>query len=123
MSAISQTHAAHAEVPSASHVVTRGALAARLDRLPASKSLWRLVHVNPGYDSSGVLTAEIDPAGDKYQELPQVDAFYKGLIERVAAIPGVTHVGIKNTLGASTSADSSVRSLSIVRSCYPHTQS
>ena len=67
------------------------------------KSLWRLVHVNPGYDSSGVLMAEIDPAGDKYQELSQVDAFYRGLIERVAAIPGVTHVGIKNTLGASTS--------------------
>ena len=67
------------------------------------KSLWRLVHVNPGYDSSGELMAEIDPAGDRYQELSQVDAFYKGLIERVAAIPGVTHVGIKNTLGASTS--------------------
>ena len=45
--------------------------------------------------------AEIDP-GDKYKELPQVDAFYRELLDRVAAIPGVAHVGIKNTLGAST---------------------
>jgi putative MFS transporter len=70
----SHTHAARAEVPSAGHGVTRAALAARLDRLPASKSLWRLVvllslggffefyelfstaYVMPGIVRSGILT-------------------------------------------------------------------
>src|SRR5215472_2717433 len=68
------------------------------------RSLWRLVHVNPGYDSAGVLTAEIDPAGQRYQEPEQLDAFYRTLLERVAAIPGSTHAERKNPRGAPTPA-------------------
>ena len=66
------------------------------------KSLWRLVHVNPGYDPAGVLTAQVDPFGARYKEEAQVNEFYKGLLEQVAAIPGITSVGIINTLNAST---------------------
>ena len=66
------------------------------------KSLWRLVHVNPGYEPAGVLTAQIDPFGARYKEEAQVNEFYKELLERVAAIPGITSVGIINTLNAST---------------------
>jgi len=65
------------------------------------KSLWRLVHVNPGYEPVGVLTAQIDPFGARYKEETQVNEFYQGLLERVAAIPGVTSAGVINTLNAS----------------------
>ena len=64
------------------------------------KSLWRLVHVNPGYEPAGVLTAQIDPSGENYKEPAQVNAFYRGLLERVAAVPGVSHVGIINSLNS-----------------------
>jgi len=65
------------------------------------KSLWKLVHVNPGYEPNGVLTARIDPAADRYKDAA-LDAFYKGLLERVGRIPGISDVGIINTLNAST---------------------
>jgi putative ABC transport system permease protein len=66
------------------------------------KSLWRLVHVNPGYDPAGVLAAQIDPSGDNYKEAAQINAFYKGLLDRVSTIPGVAHAGVINSLNAST---------------------
>jgi len=66
------------------------------------KSLWRLVHVNPGYEPAGVLAAQIDPSSDRYKEEPQVNAFYKDLLERVGAIQGVTRAGIINSMNAST---------------------
>jgi putative ABC transport system permease protein len=66
------------------------------------KSLWRLVHVNPGYEPKGVLTAQIDPSGANYQEAAQINGFYKGLLERVSTIPGVSDAAIINSLNAST---------------------
>jgi putative ABC transport system permease protein len=66
------------------------------------KSLWRLVHVNPGYEPHGVLTAQIDPSREAYKEDVALNAFYKQLLERVKNLPGVTQVGIINTLNAST---------------------
>ena len=67
------------------------------------KSFWRLAHVNPGYEPAGVLTAKIDPSGTNYKEVAQLSAFYRGLLERVSTIPGVSHAGIINSLNASTS--------------------
>ena len=66
------------------------------------KSLWRLVHVNPGYEPHGVLTAQIDPSRESYKEDIALNSFYKQLLERVQNLPGVTDVGIINTLNAST---------------------
>ena len=66
-----------------------------------TRSFWRLAHVNLGYEPAGVLTANIDPSGERYKELAQVNAFYQELLERVGAIPGVTHAGIINSLRAS----------------------
>ena len=65
------------------------------------KSLWRLVHVNPGYEPRGVLTAQIDPSRDSYKEDAMLNGFYKRLLENVGRIPGVTDVGVINTLNAS----------------------
>jgi putative ABC transport system permease protein len=66
-----------------------------------TKSLWRLSHVNLGYEPEGVLTARIDPSGATYEEFARVTAFYQELLERVQAIPGVRDAGIINSLNAS----------------------
>jgi putative ABC transport system permease protein len=66
------------------------------------KSFWRLAHVNPGFEPAGALTAQIDPAGASYKEPAQVDAFYKELLAHISAIPGVSNVGIINSLNSST---------------------
>lgn len=66
------------------------------------KSFWQLTHINPGYETAGVLAANIDPAGAKYEKFEQVTAFYKELLERVSRIPGVRHAGIINSLNASS---------------------
>src|SRR5262245_15564355 len=62
------------------------------------KSFWRLSNVDPGFSSTGVLTANIDPT---YKDFEQVVAFYRQLLERVRTIPGVEHAGIINSLGSS----------------------
>ncbi|MGH9871753.1 MAG: ABC transporter permease [Pyrinomonadaceae bacterium] len=66
------------------------------------KSFWRLAHVNPGFEPAGALTAQIDPAGAGYKEPAQVVMFYQQLLERLSAVPGVSHVGIINSLNSST---------------------
>jgi predicted permease len=64
------------------------------------KSFWRLNQTDPGFDPTGVLTAQLDPSGDRYKEFPQVVGFYDRLLERVGAVPGVRHIGIINSLDA-----------------------
>jgi putative ABC transport system permease protein len=66
------------------------------------KSFWKLLHVDPGYKAEGVLTAQIDPSGESYKELPQINAFYNELLARVSRLPDVTHAAIINSLNAST---------------------
>jgi putative ABC transport system permease protein len=61
------------------------------------KSFWRLSHVDPGFSSAGVLTAKIDPA----MEFPRTVTFYRQLLERLGAVPGVQHAGIVNSLDSS----------------------
>jgi putative ABC transport system permease protein len=67
-------------------------------------SILRMQQVNPGFDSSNLLTIGIQlpeggrymhrvPGGDMEQAMPAVNAFYKQLLERVAALPGVESVG------------------------------
>jgi len=60
------------------------------------KGFWRLTSAPPGFDSTGVLTARLDPTGEKYREPQQFVAFYQQLLPRLAAVPGVAHVGLKN---------------------------
>lgn len=67
-------------------------------------SILRMQRVNPGFDSSDLLTMRIElpeggqymhrvPGGDMEQAMPAVNAFYKQLLETVAALPGVESVG------------------------------
>lgn len=73
-------------------------------------SIMRLRQVNPGFDPHGLLTFEFDlpeggryvqrvPGGDIERATPQVAAFYRQLIEKVSAIPGVTSVCIVSPMG------------------------
>ncbi len=58
------------------------------------KSFWRLSHVDPGFSPAGVLTAQIDPT---YQGVDEVVEFYRRLLERVSAIPGVQRASVINS--------------------------
>jgi len=61
-----------------------------------TKSLWRLINTNRGYEPSGVLTARIDPTTSRYRNANQLYSFYQRLIERIQAIPGVERAAITN---------------------------
>jgi putative ABC transport system permease protein len=58
------------------------------------KSFWRLSHVDPGFSPAGVLTAQIDPT---YRGSDEVVEFYRRLLERVSAIPGVQRASVINS--------------------------
>jgi putative ABC transport system permease protein len=68
-----------------------------------TRSFWRLAHVNLGYDPTGVLTAKIDPSGEKYEGLDRAGTFYQELLRRVRTIPNVREAGLINSLNASFS--------------------
>jgi putative ABC transport system permease protein len=61
------------------------------------KTFWRLNQVDPGFSPAGVLTAQIDPT---YKEFDEVVGFYRSLLERVNAIPGVQRAAIINSVGS-----------------------
>ncbi|HEX8765000.1 MAG TPA: ABC transporter permease, partial [Candidatus Acidoferrum sp.] len=67
-------------------------------------SILRMQRVNPGFDSSNLLTMRIGlpeggqymhrvPGGDMERAMPAVNVFYKQLLERIAALGGVESVG------------------------------
>lgn len=57
------------------------------------KSFLRLQRVDPGFKPDNVLTMDINLPQTKYRENEQINLFYRELIERVRALPGVTSVG------------------------------
>jgi len=68
-------------------------------------SVLRLQDVNPGFDSRNMLMAQINlPEGGKYVErvpggdlekwTPNVDAFYRELLQKVTALPGVASASL-----------------------------
>jgi len=67
-------------------------------------SILRLHRVNAGFDSSNLLTMDVElpeggnyvhrvPGGDMERAMPRVTSFFQELLERVAALPGVESVG------------------------------
>ena len=53
------------------------------------RSFWILQRVDPGFQSEGVLTADVILPFAKYSETSQINNFYNQLLERVPSIPGV----------------------------------
>jgi putative ABC transport system permease protein len=56
------------------------------------RSLWNLQHVNPGFDSNGVLTFRLQTTS-KYRALTTGMPYLEQVVERLRALPGVTSVG------------------------------
>jgi putative ABC transport system permease protein len=57
------------------------------------KSFSRLHAVDPGFRPQGVLTMDLAPPAFKYRKPEQQLAFYRELLARVSALPGVDQVG------------------------------
>jgi putative ABC transport system permease protein len=55
------------------------------------RSLWNVGRVDPGFDGNGVLAVNYS-LNSRYDTVTKVEAFNAQLLERAAAIPGVTHV-------------------------------
>jgi len=58
------------------------------------RSFWILQRVDPGFQSEGVLTADLVLPFAKYAETSQINNFYNQLLERVPSIPGVKNAAI-----------------------------
>ncbi len=56
------------------------------------KSFQKLQQVDLGFDTRNVLTASVEIPDTQYPEQAQAHAFYKGLLEKVKALPGVERV-------------------------------
>jgi putative ABC transport system permease protein len=71
-------------------------------------TVFRLQHVDPGFDPNNVITTGIPlPEGGKYVEraggdmekaTPRATAFYQQLLQKISALPGVQSVGIMHLL-------------------------
>ena len=68
------------------------------------RSYQRITNANPGFDAENVLSFRISLPGFKYKSPDEVIAFYKRLEDRLAALPGVQHVGSNYLLPLSSVA-------------------
>ena len=62
------------------------------------RSLWNLEGVPLGIDTQTVLTAQIDLAEYRYPKAPEQFQFFRDLQARIAHLPGVTSLGLSDTL-------------------------
>jgi len=62
------------------------------------RSFAQIMAVDPGFDATGVVTANMSVPGTKYADPPHAAQFYAGLLARVRAIPGVKAAGAASEL-------------------------
>jgi predicted permease len=62
------------------------------------RSLLALYRVNPGFDASHVLTLKLQPTGQRYRSVEQTVAYYREVMTRLRALPGVESAGAINHL-------------------------
>lgn len=70
------------------------------------RSLSALLDTNPGFDPSGLLALEVQATGAAYATAADVYANHDRIREAVAAIPGVSSVGLTNQLPLGGNRDS-----------------
>ena len=68
-------------------------------------SFWRLMHVNPGFDSSNIVTAEISVTSPALKAEFRRRAFFDKLRDRLESIPKVESVGFVSELPLSGQAN------------------
>jgi putative ABC transport system permease protein len=61
------------------------------------RSMWNLQHVNPGFDPNHVLTFRLQTTS-KHRAFTTGVPYLQQMIDRVKALPGVTHVGLAGHL-------------------------
>jgi putative ABC transport system permease protein len=62
------------------------------------RSIGRLLAVDPGFNTDNVLTMRVALPESKYPKDAQVVAFYKQVLERIRALPGVTSASVVRPL-------------------------
>jgi putative ABC transport system permease protein len=62
------------------------------------KSFWRLAHVDPGFATDRIITAELDFPEAKYPRGRDISAFGTRLLDRLRAMPGVDRAGAVSNL-------------------------
>jgi predicted permease len=62
------------------------------------RSLVALQRVEPGFDAARVLTLKLQPTGERYRGLGRALPYYRDVMSRVGATPGVEAVGAINHL-------------------------
>jgi predicted permease len=62
------------------------------------RSLWRLAHVEPGFEPRGVLAVSLSLPRGRYDSDEKVAAFYAELTRRVATIPGAEGAAVVSRL-------------------------
>jgi putative ABC transport system permease protein len=60
------------------------------------KSFWMVSHVDPGFNTHGLVAIDLSPPGRRYAEPAQAGAFYTRVLEAVQAIPGVERAALTN---------------------------
>jgi putative ABC transport system permease protein len=58
------------------------------------RSLWRLLHVAPGFEAGHVLTADISLNPRRYPDVRRISTFQQEFLAHVRALPGVLAAGI-----------------------------
>jgi predicted permease len=66
------------------------------------RSLDALLKIDLGFRPEGVLTLELRPPESKYEKPESVVAFYRQLLEKVRALPGVSEAGLVRLLPLAT---------------------
>lgn len=62
-----------------------------------AKSYWRVVNVDPGFDSRGLVTLRVSAPSSRYPDVPSIVRFYRELPGRLTGIAGVDAVSAVNT--------------------------
>lgn len=63
-----------------------------------ARSYARLSHVDPGFNADGALTARISLSWSRYKDEDRQALFFAQVLERVRALPGVSHAGAVSDL-------------------------
>lgn len=71
------------------------------------RSFWELRHINPGYNTKDVFTFQIAPEQSGLRNGVAYAQFHMRFMERIAALPGVTSVGIVENVPLNESTSSS----------------
>ena len=70
-----------------------------------ARSFWELSHVKLGYNTEDIFTFQVAPSRNELNDGPSFARFHEGLMERLAALPGVESVGLVNELPLDEGSD------------------